>query len=156
MVIFTWLPELNFIVLQGAKVLEDREIRHGFYWATNGAPPRHVSPEILKYTGTSAAPEWKDEEQGRTLNSPWYFVRSAQNQTDKFETLCYVDADISTAPCTSKHTAAGKTAYQRDCDVILLVGLTELKAQVSWIDSETVRPHVILHVSIYLTQFPRT
>ena len=33
----------------------------------------------------------------------------------------------------------GGLSYRRKCDVILLVGLTELKAQVSWIDSETVR-----------------
>lgn len=32
--------------------------------------------------------------------------------------------------------------YQRDYDVILLVGLTELKAQVSWIDSTTVSAHM--------------
>lgn len=31
--------------------------------------------------------------------------------------------------------------YQRNFDVILLVGYTELKAQVSWIDSATVCAH---------------
>ena len=71
---------------------------------------------------------------------PWYFVTSAQSQKDKFETLCYVQADLSTAPYKSKLTETGKTSYQRDANVILLVGLTELKAQVSWIDSQTVRP----------------
>ena len=30
-------------------------------------------------------------------------------------------------------------SYRRTCDIILLVGLTELKAQVGWIDSKTVR-----------------
>ena len=35
-------------------------------------------------------------------------------------------------------------SFRRKCDVILLVGLTELKAQVSWIDSETVRAHLVL------------
>jgi len=147
---------LNFIVPQGTKVLEDREIRRSFYETTEGAPAQHVLPKILKYTGTPAALKWKDEEQGRTLNFPWYFVKSAQSQTEKFETLCYVKADVSTAPYTSKRVAAGKMAYRRDYDVILLVGLTELKSQVSWIDSETVRPYVILHVSTYLTQLPRT
>ena len=48
----------------------------------------------------------------------------------------------------------GKTAYERRYQVILLVGLTELKAQASWIDSETVRAHLILRVPIYLIQFP--
>jgi hypothetical protein len=31
--------------------------------------------------------------------------------------------------------------YTREYDVVLLVGLTELKAQIRWIDSVTVRLH---------------
>ena len=78
---------------------------------------------------------------------------STQGQTDKFETLCYVEADLSTAPYTSKLSATGKMFYKRSYDIILLVGLTELKAQVSWIDSETVRAHIILYlIYIYLTK----
>jgi len=78
---------------------------------------------------------------------PWRFVMSAQSQKDKFETLCLVKADLSTAPYTSKLTNTGKTCYERSYDVILLVGLTELKAQVCWIDSEMVRPYVVLHIT---------
>ena len=48
----------------------------------------------------------------------------------------------------------GKTAYKREYDIILLVGLTELKAQVGWIDSETVRTHLDLHVPAYFIRFP--
>ena len=44
--------------------------------------------------------------------------------------------------------------YRRDYEIILLVGLTELKAQVCWTDERTVRSHIILHVPIYLIQFP--
>ena len=44
--------------------------------------------------------------------------------------------------------------YCREWDVILLVGFTELKAQVSWTDSITVRVHLVLRVPIYLNQFP--
>jgi hypothetical protein len=76
-------------------------------------------------------------------------VKSAQSQKDKFETLCCVTADISSAPYTLK-LVEGKLSYGRDYDVILLVGLTELKAQIGWIDSETVRAHPVLHVPIYL------
>ena len=38
--------------------------------------------------------------------------------------------------------------YKRDYNIILLVGLTELKAQVSWIDSKTVRSRLVLHVPV--------
>lgn len=37
--------------------------------------------------------------------------------------------------------------YTRKFDVILLVGLTELKAQIAWIDAATVSPHGILSCS---------
>jgi len=69
-------------------------------------------------------------------------VKSAQSPKDKFEKLCTVEADISGAPYTSLSTATGPTSYRREYTVILLVGLTELKAQASWIDSETVRAHI--------------
>jgi len=69
---------------------------------------------------------------------------------DKFEKLCRVKADMSSAPYTSELAGTGKAAYQRNYKVILLVGLTELKAQVSWIDSRTVRAHLAQHVPIYL------
>ena len=92
-----------------------------------------------------------DVENGRVSRFSSTFVESAQSQKDKFETLCYVKADISTAPYTS-HFTTGNVGYKREYDIILLVGLTELKAQVSWIDSRTVRVHSALHIFICLTQ----
>ena len=99
-----------------------------------------------------AAPEWEDVEPGRVFGFPCYFVKSAQTPKDKFETLCYVKADVSSAPYTSKLMETGKMGYKRNYDVILLVGLTELKAQIGWIDPETVRPHLVLHIHICLTR----
>jgi len=135
-------------------VLEDREIRVYLCWTSWDAPPQHVSPRVVKYTGTSTSPEWEDEEPGRVFDFPRYSVESAQTYKDKFETLCHVEADLSTAPYTSKLDAAGKTGYKRECDIVLLVGLTELKARVDWIDSATVRVYIASHVSIHLTHFP--
>ena len=66
-------------------------------------------------------------------------MKSAKSGKDKFETLCRIKADITGAPYTSKLGENGKMAYKRKYNVILLVGFTELKAQIAWIDSETVR-----------------
>ena len=66
---------------------------------------------------------------------------------DQFETLCRVKADVSTAPYTSGF-ATGNVGYRREYHIVLLVGLTELKAQASWIDSATVRMHPILHTHL--------
>ena len=136
--------ELNSIILQGTKVLEDREIRHDFIWPSEDAPAQHVSPKVVKYTGTLVAPQWEDIEQGILFSFPWYFVKSAQVQEDKFEVLCHVEADLSTAPYKTKLAKTGKTRYEREGYVILLVGLTELKAQVGWTDTKTVRAYIIL------------
>ena len=145
---------LDPIPLQGTKILEDREVRHRFYVSAKGAPPQHGTVKIIKYTGTLATPEWKDADPGRVFGFPCYLIKSAQSQKDEFETLCRVKVDISSTPYTSKLMETGKTAYERRYQVILLVGLTELKARASWIDSETVRAHLILRVPIYLIRFP--
>jgi hypothetical protein len=61
-------------------------------------------------------------------------------RADKFETLCKVEADLSTAPYRTKQGTTGMTYYQRDYDAIFLVGLIELKAQIAWVDSASVSP----------------
>ena len=123
--------------------------------SAKGAPPQHGTVRIIKYTGTLATPEWKDVEPGSVYLSLLLCEKHLEPK-DKFETLCLVKADISSAPYTSTLTETGKTAYERKHDVILLVGLTELKAQASWIDSRTVRVHLDLHLPIYLIRFPNT
>jgi hypothetical protein len=71
-------------------------------------------------------------------------VLGAHDPTDKFETLCHVHADISAAPSIPQRGSSGKMCYYREFDVVLLVGLTELKAQIRWTDSITVRIHELL------------
>ena len=61
--------------------------------------------------------------------------------SDKFETLCHVVADISAAPCKLERGRLGEKCYSREYDVVLLVGLTELKAEIRWTDSTTVSFH---------------
>jgi len=115
-----WIPGyFDTMLTRGTRVSEDREIRHTFYLTAQGAPPQHASPRIAKYTGDLVTQKWQDAE------------------PDKFETLCFVKADISAAPYISDFGTSGKIGYKRKYEIILLVGLTELKAQVCWIDSNT-------------------
>ena len=121
---------------------KDREIRRSFCWVNQGGVSQQlVSASFVKYSGALAAPEWEDDDPGRVFSFPWHHVKSAKGLKGKFETLCYVEADISSAPYTTKVTETGKRGHKRNFDIILLVGLAELKAQVSWIDSTTVRAH---------------
>ena len=68
-------------------------------------------------------------------------VSGTHNPKDRFETLCHVVADLSRAPCKLTLGRSGKSCFSREYDVVLLVGLTELKAQIRWIDSTTVCVH---------------
>ena len=68
-------------------------------------------------------------------------MSDTHNPKDRFETLCHVAADVSAAPYTLKVGKSGKMCFHREYDVVLLVGLTELKAQIRWTDSTTVRVH---------------
>lgn len=68
-------------------------------------------------------------------------LSGAHNTIDRFETLCHVNADISAAPYTTKVGTSSAVCYYREYEVVLLVGLTELKAQIRWTDSTTVRVH---------------
>ena len=67
------------------------------------------------------------------------FWSRAHTPKDGFETLCHVAADVSAAPSTRKVGRFGKICYDREYDVVLLVGLTELKAQIRWFNNVTVR-----------------
>ena len=55
---------MNCVSLQGTKVLEDREIRSEHCIMKEGSPPQSSCPNIAKYTGDLASPEWKDIEPG--------------------------------------------------------------------------------------------
>jgi len=84
-----------------------------------GTPARDVSAPIIMYDGDQNYPAWMDVER------------------DRFETLCNVAADISAAPCTRAIGRFGNMCYSREYEVVLLVGLTELKAKICWFDSTT-------------------
>ena len=58
----------NLTVSQGTKVLEDREVRHRFSYATEDVLEQQITQKVSKYTGASGAPEWMDTEPGSVLN----------------------------------------------------------------------------------------
>jgi hypothetical protein len=66
---------------------------------------------------------------------------------DMYSTLCHIEADLSQMCRTLKprrSSGAGKLYYSIDYDVVLLFGLTELKAQIAW--EEQVRSPVRLQI----------
>lgn len=106
-----------------------------------GAPETRAHARIIKYDGNEKEPRWMDVQRGSTLDFMLIPVFGTHDLEDKFETLCRVYGDISAAPSTPQPGSNGKMCYYREFDVVLLVGLTELKTQIRWIDSVTVRVH---------------
>jgi len=105
------------LLSKGTRVLENREIKTSRWAIREGIPTGRVLAGIRKYDGNKKEPEWTDIEE------------------DRFETLCHVVADISEAPCTRKIGTSGKMCCIQAYHVVLMVGLTELKAQIRWSDS---------------------
>ncbi|KIJ14485.1 hypothetical protein PAXINDRAFT_115792 [Paxillus involutus ATCC 200175] len=107
------------ILTKGTHVSEEQEFRHTFYMKRESPSDcSHVSSRISNYRGELTAPAWVDVE------------------PHAFATLCTVHANTSKIigslrPRRSEDSSTG-VYYTIDYDVILLFGLTELKAQISW------------------------
>ena len=53
--------------------------------------------------------------------------------SDNYTKLCTIESDLSRAPMIIRPKATGKgNFYSVDYDIILLLGMTELKVQIAW------------------------
>ncbi|KAF8840351.1 hypothetical protein BDN67DRAFT_903748 [Paxillus ammoniavirescens] len=112
------LPKgFSSILIKGTQVSEEQEFRQSFV-ADRVSRSEFTSVEtpILAYRGSHLRPIWVDKEAA-------YF-------TD----MCTVIADTSKLiySMSPRQSLNGGIYYRLDIDVILLFGLTELKAQISW------------------------
>ena len=59
---------------------------------------------------------------------------------DKYSVLCNIEPDARiNEQATSHINPEGESYWKLEYDVVLLFGMTELKAQIAWIDATTVR-----------------
>ncbi|KIK43059.1 hypothetical protein CY34DRAFT_804224 [Suillus luteus UH-Slu-Lm8-n1] len=120
------------ILTKGTRVSEQQEFSETFAIRRyNQAACNQVEVGIMSYRGLLPKPDWMDTE--RSL----------------FSTLCTVRADTSNIAekLAPKRSAEGSTYYAMEIKVILLFGLTELKAVISWEDGgEEIRtPAVVVY-----------
>jgi len=66
------------------------------------------------YRGNVATPKWRDVD------------------TNNYTKLCTIEADLSRLPLLPQTKATGGVFYRVEYDIVLLFGMTELKAQVAW------------------------
>ncbi|KAF6752176.1 hypothetical protein DFP72DRAFT_905128 [Ephemerocybe angulata] len=107
------------ILHKNTRVKATSEFRQTFHYegVTRGKLNKAVE-SILSYCGPSTNPEWIDED------------------TDNlYPSVCVVEADTSSVQSTIKTSASGLKYHEINFDVILLFGLTELKAQIAYIQN---------------------
>ncbi|KAH9840789.1 uncharacterized protein C8Q71DRAFT_794860 [Rhodofomes roseus] len=100
------------IVLRGTLVEEEREFRLPLERCSSQRDTQ-ISAGILCYKGAQDDPQWIDEE------------------ADLFSVLCTVHADVNPQTYQRRMGVLGEY-FTKEYHVVLLFGLTELKAQLSW------------------------
>jgi len=115
-----WISGYFGIILpKNTQVAETMEFRCSFYKHSDSEVSVRTfceeSNEIWCYRGNVETPKWDDVD------------------ADNYTMLCTIEADLSRAPIRTSRKAGGKgNYYSVKFDVILLFGVTELKAQIAW------------------------
>ncbi|KAF9026682.1 hypothetical protein BDP27DRAFT_1437443 [Rhodocollybia butyracea] len=110
----------SVILEKDVQIQEEQEFRSPYFRDTV-APLRKISTDILRYEGASKNPEWADVD------------------AEMYTTACTVTADVSRVSYTTHQKPGnGSKYYKTNYDIILLFGLTELKAQIAWKDGDGV------------------
>ncbi|KIJ66155.1 hypothetical protein HYDPIDRAFT_152023 [Hydnomerulius pinastri MD-312] len=120
------------ILTRGTRVSEEQTFDESFAIRRTTQPAcNSVEVDITSYRGSLARPDWMDTER------------------DMFSTLCTVRADTSGLARTlpPKRSPEGSVYYSLEVKVTLLFGLTELTAQVSWVENgnEVRTPAVVVY-----------
>ena len=59
--------------------------------------------------------------------------------SDQYKTLCTIDADTSVLNRTLKRTTGAVPHFRIDYDVVISFGLTELRAEICWMENVSLR-----------------
>ncbi|KAH9940096.1 uncharacterized protein BXZ73DRAFT_43137 [Epithele typhae] len=105
------------ILGKGKSVRETDEVSQPYHvWSDDSRALDRIACDITCYRGPGASPRWTDVD------------------PELFTMLCTVHADTSRVTRKPKQGPKG-TYYEQCYDVILLCGLTELQAQIRWIEN---------------------
>ncbi|KAF8901895.1 hypothetical protein CPB84DRAFT_1846607 [Gymnopilus junonius] len=111
----------NSILPKGTKVAEYEEFRHSFHRQAHDAESLDsVTVGITCYRG-----------QNYSQKTDNWFMDEDQS---KFSVLCHVSGDTSSYSFSPRFSRRRQRYYEIQFDIILSLGLTELKAQIAWIE----------------------
>ncbi|PCH36674.1 hypothetical protein WOLCODRAFT_157373 [Wolfiporia cocos MD-104 SS10] len=106
----------SVLLSKGTRVRDNGEVYQEFYKeARDASQLNRITSEITCYRGRNKKPRWTDTE------------------PEMFSSLCTVVADTSKV-YKSKKFGPVDCYYSQEYKVVLLCGLTELKAQIAWIE----------------------
>lgn len=123
--------------MQGTRVAEKQEFQETFaVRRSSQVGCNSLDVAITTYRGPLDQPAWMDSERG-TCSTPFLRIRLSGFVVDQFSTLCTVRADTTklARSLSPKRSAEGSLYYTLEIKVILMFGLTELTAQVSWMEN---------------------
>ncbi|KIM86827.1 hypothetical protein PILCRDRAFT_4705 [Piloderma croceum F 1598] len=108
------------ILAKGTRVTEDIEFERSYFEDRIAVEYcDRITTDILCYRGESQDPAWRDIE------------------PEMFSTLCHITADTSQMAKALRplHGPGGTRYYRLSYRIVLLFGLTELKAQIDWMEN---------------------
>ena len=118
--------------------MEDKEFRRDFFREEKDvASCNSIASNITCYRGDNQNPEWMDIESGMYIPC-LRCNRFADEAKAMYSTLCTVTADTSHMTKTTNYGSGGGVFWRLDYSVVLLFGLTELKAQISWTEGVSI------------------
>ncbi|KAF9524963.1 hypothetical protein CPB83DRAFT_944651 [Crepidotus variabilis] len=119
----------DVILPKNTQVTETKEFRKSYFRESeNKGDFKSAEFYVWCYRGQLDEPKWKDQD---TIGFSWLnrFASPLENYTK----LCTITVDLSHLPLQARPKATGRgTFFRLDYEIVLLFGLTELKAQVAW------------------------
>ena len=117
-----------------------KEFRKSYFRESDSvADFRAGSFSVWCYRGNVATPKWKDVDTSEGhftiicltfFFCPWW---TKKKFADNYTKLCTIEADLSRVPLFPRPKATGKGSFYRvDYEIVLLFGMTELKALIAW------------------------
>ena len=122
--------------MQGAKVSEMDEAEQPFdIESVMDEGLNSIVADVTCYRGSRARPQWTDTEPGTSvLCLRRHLETSTDSQVEYFATLCTIVADTSRVR-RYRHMGSNGPFYRQEFKVVLSCGLTEMKAQISWMEN---------------------
>lgn len=111
---------------------EAREFRRSYFRESERKSDFKVAEfNVWCYRGQQSNPKWKDQDHGTSIGCA---KQMADVVAANYTKLCTINVDLSHLPLAARMKPKGLSGsyYRLDYELVLLFGLTEMKAQVAW------------------------